>query len=62
MLRDVVGPAVGAIVASSDEEELAAVCDRILVLRRGQICAELTGDDITAERIGRLAHAEPGTR
>ncbi|EHN12385.1 Ribose ABC transport system ATP-binding protein RbsA (TC 3.A.1.2.1) [Patulibacter medicamentivorans] len=62
LLRAVVQPDVGAIVASSDEDELAAVCDRVLVLRDGRICAELTAQDLTAERIARFAHADPPTR
>lgn len=39
------------VVASSDHEQLAAVCDRVLVFARGRIAAELTGGDLTKERI-----------
>jgi ribose transport system ATP-binding protein len=48
-----------AVVASSDSEELAAICDRVLVLRRGQIVGEVRRDQLTSNRIERLAHGEP---
>jgi ABC-type sugar transport system ATPase subunit len=48
--------AEGAVVVylSTDLEELVAGCDRVLVFRRGQICAEITGDDLTAHALSRL--------
>jgi ribose transport system ATP-binding protein len=39
------------IVNSSDAQELAGICDRVLVFSRGQIVAELSGDDVTEEKI-----------
>ena len=39
------------LCASSDYEQLAAICDRVLVLGNGQIVRELTGDDVAKERI-----------
>lgn len=39
------------IVNSSDAQELAGICDRVLVFSRGQIVAELAGDEVTEERI-----------
>jgi ribose transport system ATP-binding protein len=50
-----------ALVASSDSEELAATCDRVIVLRRGTVIGELAGDQVTSENIQRLAHAEKET-
>jgi ribose transport system ATP-binding protein len=38
-------------MASSDLQELEAVCGRVLVLRDGRIAAELEGKDITADRM-----------
>jgi ribose transport system ATP-binding protein len=51
----------GVLIGSSDSEELAAICDRVLILRRGHICAELSGPALTAAAIDRLclAAAEP---
>lgn len=39
------------VLASSDHEQLAAVCDRVLVFARGRVVAELTGADVTKDRI-----------
>ncbi len=47
-----------ALVASSDFEELARLCDRVLVLRKGKIVAAACGADLDADRLARLANAE----
>lgn len=39
------------ICASSDYEQLASLCDRVLIFARGAVIAELTGEDVTKERI-----------
>jgi ribose transport system ATP-binding protein len=39
------------IVASSDYEQLATICDRVLVFVRGRVGQEISGDEITKERI-----------
>ena len=41
------------VVASSDVDELEALCTRVLVLRGGAITAELTGPEISVERVSR---------
>ena len=46
-----------ALVASSDFEELARICDRVIVLRKGEAVAELRDGELDADRIARLAHA-----
>jgi ribose transport system ATP-binding protein len=35
-----------AVVCSSDAKELAAICDRVVVLRHGRIAAELGHDEL----------------
>jgi len=42
------------VVASSDDAELCDTCDRVLVMRDGEIVAEVTGDRLTPEEIARL--------
>ena len=39
------------LCASADHEQLAAVCDRVLVFSDGVVVAELTGLDVTKDRI-----------
>jgi ribose transport system ATP-binding protein len=47
-----------ALVASSDFEELARICDRVVVLRKGTAVAELPAGDLDADRIARFANAK----
>lgn len=39
------------IVNSSDAQELAGICDRVLVFSRGRVVRELSGDEVTEENI-----------
>jgi ABC-type sugar transport system ATPase subunit len=50
LIRELAVEGVSSIFISSELEELAEVCDRILILREGRICEELLGD-ATVERI-----------
>ena len=47
------------LVISSEMEELVRLCDRILSVYEGRIVAELSGDEITPDRVGHsyLGHA-----
>jgi ribose transport system ATP-binding protein len=53
------------ICVSTDYEQLAAVCDRVIVFGRGRVAGELTGDRVTKERIAeqcyRVAESRPGS-
>ncbi len=49
---------MGVLFASSDFEELATVCDRVLVLVDGTIGHEVTGVDLDAALLARLAYSE----
>jgi ribose transport system ATP-binding protein len=48
-----------AVVVSSDFEELANLCDRVLVLADGRLTAELSGAAVTAQRLTRLCFVTP---
>jgi len=55
LIRDLADGGVSSIFVSSELEEIAEVCDRVLILRDGLICEELIGSEATAERILALA-------
>ncbi|CAB4970764.1 unannotated protein [freshwater metagenome] len=41
------------VVSSSDVEELASLCDRVLIMRNGRIAVELTGEHVNEVEINR---------
>ena len=45
------GMGMSVVCASSDYEQLEAICDRVLVFHDGQIMSTLVGDEITKDRI-----------
>lgn len=47
-----------ALIASSDFEELAGICDRVLVLRDGEIVGEIAQGELDPELIAKAADAE----
>lgn len=53
-ITDAARDGAGVLVCSTDTAELVRVCDRVLVMQRGEIGAELAGRDISEERIDRL--------
>jgi ribose transport system ATP-binding protein len=42
---------LGVLICSTDLEELASMCDRVLVFSSGRITDELVGGDVTVDRI-----------
>ena len=63
LFRIIVGLAeqgLGVLVVSSEIEELIGLCTRILVMREGELVAELDGAD--ASELEVLRHAMPGTQ
>ena len=51
LLEAVHSDGMSVLVSSSDEEELSAVCHRVLIMRRGRIVKELTGRAISPTAI-----------
>ena len=45
---------------STEVEELAGVCDRVLVLRQGRIAADLPRKELSAERIMEACYGDRG--
>lgn len=55
LIRSAVAGGCAALLVSSDFEELSRVADRVVVLARGRIVAELSGSDVDAARLTELA-------
>lgn len=51
ILRDVSAAGTPVIVNSSDAVELEGLCDKVVVMSRGQVVETLTGNDVNEERI-----------
>lgn len=51
IVRTAADRGTAVLVASSEYEDLANICDRIIVLNHGRVVAELTGDRMTEEAI-----------
>jgi ribose transport system ATP-binding protein len=50
-IRDVADAGGAVLIASVEYEDLAHLCDRVLVFRDGEVVAELGGGDLTEHRI-----------
>ena len=62
LIRQPAAAGLAVICASSDYEQLAAVCDRVLIFARGRIVDELVGDEITKELITERCFNSLGSR
>lgn len=51
ILREAARDGMGVIMISDDVPELVSLCNRVLVVRRGEIVSRLAGDEIAAPRI-----------
>ncbi|NUP66454.1 MAG: sugar ABC transporter ATP-binding protein [Nonomuraea sp.] len=51
LIDELAGEGLGVLLISSDLEELVEGADRILVLREGAVAGELSGDEVTEEKI-----------
>jgi ribose transport system ATP-binding protein len=55
-IREMAAEGRAAIVTSSEPEELSQLADRVLVLSRGHIVAELPASEVTERRLLELSH------
>jgi galactofuranose transport system ATP-binding protein len=51
LIRRLCSEGLGLLVASSELDEIVAVCDRVAVLRDRRKVGEITGEDVTQEKI-----------
>ena len=59
LLREAAQAGTAIIVVSSDFEELAAVCDRVVAMVRGRIVGEVRPPALDSHRLTELAHFAP---
>jgi ribose transport system ATP-binding protein len=57
VIRDAAREGVGILLFSTEPEQLAMVCGRVLVLREGSIVTELSGSDLSREVISQWCYA-----
>jgi ribose transport system ATP-binding protein len=57
ILRDAAREGVGVVVFSTEPEQLAGICDRVLILRDGRIVRELGKDELTPQTITEWCYA-----
>jgi len=57
LVRAAAAEGTAVIVVSSDFEELASLCDRVVILGGGAIVADLHGGELTERRIAELAYS-----
>lgn len=56
LIRSTAAADTAVVCASTDYEQLAAICDRVLVFAAGGIVGELAGNDLAAERIAEACY------
>lgn len=59
-LDDASGKGMAILCASTDYEQLAQLCDRVIVFARGTAIAELSGAALTKDSIARACFGKPG--
>jgi ribose transport system ATP-binding protein len=55
ILRTAADNGAAVVILSSDGVELEGLCDRVMIMSRGEIIAELAGDEVTEAAIARAA-------
>ncbi|HXW33781.1 MAG TPA: sugar ABC transporter ATP-binding protein [Acidimicrobiales bacterium] len=60
LVREAVSGGCSALLVTSDFEELSRVADRVVVLARGRIIADLSGSDIEPSRLTELSFSPHG--
>ena len=58
-IRDAAAGGTSFVMASTEYDDLAHLCDRVLVFRDGRVVAELHGAQLTPERIVERCFREP---
>ncbi len=59
IIRETAAGGTSVVCASSDFEQLAELCHRVLIFVRGRVAHELTGDQISKEHIAERCYGPP---
>jgi ribose transport system ATP-binding protein len=59
-IREAAGAGAAVVCASSDYEQLATICDRVLIFSRGRVVSELIGSAISKELIAEHCYLGSG--
>lgn len=62
ILREAADQGAAVVILSSDGVELEGLCDRVLIMSRGSVIAELDGDNVTEAAIARAALTSTSVR
>jgi len=55
-IKEAAGAGAAIVCASSDYEQLATICDRVLIFGRGRVVSELIGGAISKESIAEYCY------
>ena len=61
LIREAAGGGTAAVVVSDDFDELAMLCDRVVVLKNGRFTDQLSGGELTGDGIARAVYAREAT-
>jgi ABC-type sugar transport system ATPase subunit len=56
-MREAAQEGVAILFLSTEPDQLAAMCSRVIVLRNGAIAAELTGSDLDRDVVSQWSYA-----
>jgi ABC-type sugar transport system ATPase subunit len=60
LLTEAASEGMAIVISSVEASDLAEVCHRVLVMRRGEVVGELSGSDLTAARISEQVQLDNG--
>jgi ABC-type sugar transport system ATPase subunit len=55
LIANAAAAGAGILICSADEKELALICDRVLVMRAGEVVAEVSGPDLSEAALVRAS-------
>jgi ABC-type sugar transport system ATPase subunit len=56
LLRDAAAEGVAVVMFSTEPEQFASICSRVVILRGGKAAKELAGDELTPQTISQWCY------